>query len=83
MTIQRDPLFPRPALLPLTERGGYAPPAHTTGSIRPWSASLAVVPIECGKDETTATRDTEVKQTQYTSDGKMETDAVPIIVTDS
>ena len=83
MMIRRDPLFPRAALLPLTERGGHTPLAHTPGPIRPFSASLAVIPIECGNDETTATHDTEVKQTQYTSDGKMETDAVPIVVTDS
>ncbi|MGQ0837429.1 hypothetical protein [Actinokineospora sp.] len=78
-----DPLFPAATLLPLTEPGGYSPPAHRPGPLRPLSASLAVVPTECGTDETTATRNTEVKQTQHTSDGKMETDAVPIVVTDT
>ncbi len=78
-----DPIAPRAAFLPLTEANGYVPLAHTPGSIRPFAATLAVVPVLSGGDQTSATRDNEVKQTQRSSDGKMETDAVTIVVTDT
>ncbi|GLZ41415.1 hypothetical protein [Actinokineospora sp. NBRC 105648] len=83
MTTPADPIFPAGALLPLTERGGYAPPEHVPAGLRPYSAALAVTPPRAGGDETTATQDTEVKQTQFGADGRVETDAVPIVVTDS
>jgi hypothetical protein len=45
------------ALLPLSDtRGGDIPLAGTPGSLRPLSAAPGIVPIECGKHDTTATR---------------------------
>lgn len=78
-----DPLFPAAALLPQSAQDGYVPLAHVHRGIRPFAATLAVVPVNRAGDETTGTRDNEVKQTQRSSDGKMETDAVTIVVTDT
>jgi len=50
-----DPLFPSVALLPLSDtQGGQTPLAGTPGPLRPLSAALGIVPIECGKLESTS-----------------------------
>jgi hypothetical protein len=53
---RRDPLMPVAALLPLcdTAAGGRLPLEHSPGPLRPFSATLGVVPIQCG--EATADR---------------------------
>lgn len=79
---QSDPLFPASTLLPLSEAGGFTPLNHIPGMVRPLAASLGIIPLIQKNVVTAATRNTEVKQTQYTVDGRTETDAVPIVVTD-
>jgi hypothetical protein len=80
-----DPLFPAPALLPLAEAGGgYTPLATVPGPVRPFSATLGVpAPAEGKKHDTTASRWTEQKPTQRSSDGKVEPDTQPIVHTDT
>ena len=82
---QTDALVPANALLPLcdTPGGGYRPSEHTPGRLRPFVATLAVVPIECGKHETTATRWVEDDATEKSDDGKVVPDTVKITRTDS
>ncbi len=67
-----DPLLPSAALLPQcgTRSGGTILQPHQPGRIRPYSATLAVEPVECGKHETTATKWDKVQATEKPSDGK-------------
>lgn len=79
-----DPLFPSAALLPLSDtRGGDIPLVGTPGSLRPLSAALGIVPIECGKHDTTASRWYEDDPTQKSDDGKVVSDTVKILRTDT
>ena len=75
-----DPLFPTSCLWPLAERGcGYRPMANIPGPLRPYSASLGIAPIECGKHDTTATRWTQEKATEESKDGEVVPDTVSIV----
>ena len=77
-------LFPVRALLPLSAPGGgHHPLVHVPGAWRPLAAALAVIPVQCGKHDTTATRWTEDKSTQKSSDGVVEPDTVSILHTDT
>ena len=80
-----DPLVPPSALLPLaaTHCGGQRPVEHVPGSLRPFSATLAIVPLPCGKHHTTATRWDKTEGTQKSRDGVVEPDSVVITQTDS
>lgn len=79
-----DPLFPLIALLPLSDvRGGQLPLVGTPGPVRPLSAALGVVPIECGKHDTTASRWWEDDATETTDDGVVKPDTVRIMRTDT
>lgn len=79
-----DPLFPSAALLPLSDTGGgQVPLAGVAGPLRPLCATLAVAPIECGKHSTTATHWYEDDPTQKSDDGKVVTDTVKILRTDT
>ncbi|MGH4017583.1 MAG: hypothetical protein ACRDSL_27405 [Pseudonocardiaceae bacterium] len=80
-----DPLMPSAALLPLadTRCGGRLPIEHVPGSLRPFSATLGVVPIECGKHDTTATRWDETKTEETNRDGRIDVDTVTIPRTDT
>jgi len=64
-------------------RGGQIPLAETPGLLRPLSAALGIVPIECGKHDTTATRWYEDDPTQKSNDGKVVSDTVKILRTDT
>lgn len=80
----QDTLFPSAALLPLSDiRGGQRPLHSAPGQLRPLPAALAVVPIECGKHDTTSTRWTENDPTEVTDDGKVTKDTVPVVRTDT
>ena len=81
----RDPLMPSTALLPLTDtrRGGQVPIAHEPEPLRPFSATLAVVPIECGKHDTTATKWDETTETERSTDGVVEPDTLTETKTDT
>lgn|GEM_PF-1753765 len=70
--VRIDPLMPSAALLPLcgTRSGGTIPPPHRSGALRPFSATLAVAPLECGKHDTTATKWDKDQATQTGGDGK-------------
>jgi hypothetical protein len=82
--LEPDPLFPTSGLWPLAERGGgYRPMANIPGPLRPYSASLGVAPIECGKHDTTATRWTQEKATEESKDGEVVPDTVSIVHTDT
>lgn len=78
--VASDPLVPPAALLPLadTRGGGQRPIEHVPGSLRPFSATLAVVPIRCGKHDTTATRWDKTEETERSRDGVVEPDTVVI-----
>jgi hypothetical protein len=80
-----DPLIFPPALLPLadTHCGGQRPVDHVPGSLRPFSATLAVVPLRQGKHHTTATRWDKTETTQKSRDGVVEEDSVVITQTDT
>lgn len=80
-----DPLVRPESLFPLAETrgGGHRPVEHVPGVLRPFSATLAVVPIECGKHETTATRFEKDEATEKSRDGFVEYDSVPVVHTDS
>lgn len=79
-----DPLVPQAALLPLSEPGGgYTPLEHTPSALRPFSASLGVVPLFEGKHRTTSTKYTEKQKTQRSKDGVVESDTQPIVHTDT
>lgn len=80
-----DPLVSPASLLPLadTASGGYRPMDHVPGPLRPYSASLAVVPIECGKHETTATRHETTEATEIIKDGTAVSDSVTKVSTDT
>jgi len=79
-----DPLFPSVALLPLSDtRGGQLPLVGSPGSLRPLSAALGVVPIECGKHDTIASRWWEEDATETTDDGVVKPDTVRILRTDT
>jgi hypothetical protein len=79
-----DPLFPASGLWPHAERGGgYRPMANIPGPLRPYSATLAVAPLECGKHDTTATRWSQDKATEECRDGEVIPDTVTIQHTDT
>jgi hypothetical protein len=80
-----DPLFPAEGLLPLCERaGGYIPIANVPGSVRPFTATLAVPPpLETKKHDTTPSRWTENQPTQRSDDGRVIPDTTPIVHTDT
>ena len=79
-----DPLCPASGLLPVSEfGGGYRPNANVPGALRPYSASLAVRPIECGKHDTTGTRWTETKATKQIIDGTAFPDSEQKVFTDT
>jgi len=83
--VASDPLVPPSALLPLadTRGGGQRPVEHVPGSLRPFSATLAVVPIHCGKHDTTATKWDKTEETERSRDGVVEPDTVVIPQTDT
>lgn len=70
--MRNDPLLPSAALLPQcgTRSGGTIPKPHQPGLLRPYSATLAVEPLECGKHDTTATKWDKKETTQGAGDGK-------------
>lgn len=80
-----DPLVPPSALLPLvgTRCGGQRPIQHVPGSLRPFSATLAVIPPRQGKHRIIATRCDKTETTQRSRDGVVEEDSVVITQTDS
>lgn len=79
-----DPLFPAGGLWPVAERGGgYRPMANLAGPLRPYSATLGVAPIECGKHDITATRWNQEKATEESKDGEVVPDTVTIQHTDT
>lgn len=79
-----DVLFPARALLPLSAPGGGQHLlAHVPGVRRPLAAALGVMPVQCGKHDTTASRWTEDKPTQKSRDGVVEPDIVSIPHTDT
>lgn len=80
-----DPLVPPAALLPLsdTRSGGQRPLHHAPGTLRPYSASLAVVPLQCGKHDTTATKWDKTEATEESKDGVVVPDTVTIPQTDT
>lgn len=80
-----DPLVPARSLLPLAETrsGGYRPVDHVPGPLRPFSATLAVVPVQCGKHDTTESKWEETKETQESKDGEVVPDSVVEIKTDT
>ena len=85
-----DPLMPSEALLPLSDTctGGQVPlgqGARPDGvdRVRPYVAATAVIPIECGKHDTTSTRWTENEATQESKDGEVVPDTVPVTHTDT
>lgn len=83
--IPPDPLVPPTTLLPLsdTRTGGQRPLHHAPGPLRPYSASLAVVPLQCGKHDTTGTKWDKTEQTQESKDGVVIPDTVTIPQTDT
>lgn len=82
--IASDPLFPVAAALPLSEPGGVVTPMpNIPGNLRPFSASLGVAPIECGKHDTASTRDTVLKATETSKDGVVVPDSVKVVATDT
>lgn len=70
--MRTDPLLPSAALLPLcgTRSGGTIPPLHQFGPLRPFSATLAIRPLERGKHDTTATKWDKEEETQSSGDGQ-------------
>ncbi len=83
--ILHDPLIPPTALLPVCDTliGGQRPLHHIPGRLRPYSASLAVTPLECGKHDTTATKWEETRGTEESKDGVVVPDTVTIPQTDT
>jgi len=83
-TRQPDPLVPLAALLPLCNRsGGQLPVPSVPGGVRPVTALLAVVPVECGRHDTTASRWYEDDPTQKSADGNVVPDTVKVLRTDT
>jgi hypothetical protein len=82
---REDPLVPSGTLLPQsdTRYGAQIPLVHEPGGQRPYSAMLAVPPLEWGKHETTSTRRDEDKATQESKDGVVVPDTVTITHTDT
>lgn len=77
-------MFPSAALLPLSDaQGGDIPLVGIPGPLRPLSAVLGITPIECGKHDTTASRWYEDDPTQKSDDGKVVSDTVKILRTDT
>jgi hypothetical protein len=83
--VASDPLVPHSALLPLADTcgGGQRPVEHVLGSLRPFSATFAVVPIQCGKHDTTATKWDKTEETESSRDGVVVPDTVTIPQTDT
>jgi hypothetical protein len=83
--VASDPLVPPFSLLPLTDTcgGGQRPIEHVPGPLRPFSATLAVVTIQCGKHDTTATRWDKTEATERSRDGVVDPDTVVIPRTDT
>lgn len=83
-TDQQDTLLSHAALLPLCDlRGGAVPVPAKAGRVRPLTASLAVPPVECGKHDTTATRWYEEDATEKSDDGRVVSDTVKVLRTDT
>jgi hypothetical protein len=80
-----DPLISSAVLLPLSDTacGGRLPLKHVPGALRPFSATLGVVPIQCGKHDTTGTKWDERKTEETNRDGRIDTDTVTIPRTDT
>lgn len=80
-----DPLIPPATLLPLsdTRTGGQRPLHHASGTLRPYSATLAVAPLQCGKHDTTGTKWDKTEPTQESKDGVVIPDTVIIPQTDT
>lgn len=80
-----DPLMPSAALLPLADTicGGRHPMRHVPGDLRAFSATLGVVPAQCGKHDTTATKWDEKKTSETNRDGRIDSDTVTIPRTDT
>lgn len=69
------PLFSSAALLPLSQPGGVSyPMPNTPGTLRPYSATLAVPMPLTGKHNTTSTRPPTSMRTQTSDDGKVVND---------
>lgn len=67
-----ETLVPPNSLLPQSEKAGSAigrAPSEC-GALRPFSATLAVTPITCGKHDTQASRWEEKTATQKPGDGR-------------
>lgn len=64
-------------------RGGHVPLVGTPGPLRPLSVALGITPVECGKHDTTATKWYEDDPTQKSDDGKVVSDTVTILRTDT
>jgi hypothetical protein len=82
---QVDPLFPGPALMALSDRGGVQSPVdHVPGRLRPFAATLGVpAPRDAKKHDTTGTRWNETRVQQTSKDGQVVPDSVTVTHTDS
>jgi hypothetical protein len=80
-----DPLFPSPALLPLSDPGGMQCTIdHTPGPVRPFVTTLGVArPLDGKKHDTTSSRWTEGTDRETSKDGVVVTDTVPDTKTDT
>ncbi|MGH3570172.1 MAG: hypothetical protein ACRDRH_30025 [Pseudonocardia sp.] len=80
-----DPLFPSPALLPLSDPGGVQNTLeHTPGALRPFAATLGVPRLgDDKKHDTTATRWTESTPGETSHEGNVVTDTVTDTYTDT
>lgn len=79
-----DPLFPSPALLPLSDPGGVQNPLeHTPGTLRPFVATLGVPRLgDDKKHDTTSTSFTKPTNSQTSHEGNVVTDTVTDTYTD-
>lgn len=80
-----DPLFPSPALLPLSDPGGVQNTIeHTPGTLRPLAATLGVPRLPDGKKhDTTSTRWTDSTPGETSHEGNVVTDTVTDTYTDT
>lgn len=80
-----DPLFPSPALLPLSDPGGVQNTLeHTPGTLRPFIATLGVPRMgDDKKHDTTSTKWTEPTHRETSHEGKVVTDTITDTLTDT
>lgn len=80
-----DVVCPGAVTLPLCARtGGVVVVDHVPGVLRPFSATLGVGALPSGKKhDTTASRWKEKQHSQTSKDGKIATDTVEVLHTDS